>query len=109
MLPYVQVPVEPHLQVRVEWDQSERAGLVDTTPARALQIAVYKVGKPAAVQLWGLGWCNAVGWDGGGVGRPAALPCIGICHAYGTAQGQQPDFPTLRLARSATHAWQSCC
>jgi len=55
VLPYVQVPVEPHLQVRVEWDQSERAGLVDTTPARALQIAVYKVHMPDAVQLWGLG------------------------------------------------------
>ena len=39
----MQVPVEPHLQVRVQWDQSERASMIDTAPARAVQIAVWTV------------------------------------------------------------------
>lgn len=56
VLTVVQVPVEPHLQVRVQWDQSERVNMIDTVPARALQIAVWKV-RSLLVMQHGLRLC----------------------------------------------------
>lgn len=48
--------MELHVQVWVQWDQSERVNMIDTMPARTLQIAVWKV-RSLLVMQHGLRLC----------------------------------------------------